>query len=137
MWLFGEQYMGAIAIEPEEDICRVLDKLFRMYISYKPQQKKYDNQIEECKRKVKSLSSMAFYSERRFAANEKDILCVVMLAPSIKANQYDLTQIDNYIYQLEKDKHNSKGRGKIQNIFCRIYVGRFCKITDGLFFYKR
>ncbi len=95
--------MGAIAIEPEEDICRVLDKLFRMYISYKPQQKKYDNQIEECKRKVKSLSSMAFYSERRLAANEKDILCVVMLAPSIKANQYDLAQIDNYIYQLEKD----------------------------------
>ncbi|WP_443925030.1 ATP-binding protein [Prevotella sp.] len=103
MWLFGEQYMGAIAIEPEEDICRVLDKLFRTYISYKPQPKKYDNQIEECKRKVKSLSSMAFYSERRLAANEKDILCVVMLAPSIKANQYDLAQIDNYIYQLEKD----------------------------------
>ena len=46
---------------------------------------------------------MAFYSERRLAANEKDILCVVMLAPSIKANQYDLAQIDNYIYQLEKD----------------------------------
>ena len=103
MWLFGEQYMGSIAIEPEEDICRVLDKLFKTYISYKPQQKKYDNQIEECKRKIKSLSSMAFYSERKLAGNEKDILCVVMLAPSIKANQYDLAQIDNYIYQLEKD----------------------------------
>lgn len=103
MWLFGEQYMGTIAIEPEEDICRVLDKLFKMYISYKPQKKKYDNQIEECKRKVKSLSSMAFYSERKLAGNEKDILCVVMLAPSIKANQYDLAQIDNYIYHLEKD----------------------------------
>ena len=104
MWLFGEQYMGTIAIEPEEDICRVLDKLFKTYISYKPQQKKYDNQIEECKRKVKSLTSMAFYSEKKLAGNEKDILCVVMLAPSIKANQYDLAQIDNYIYQLEKDK---------------------------------
>lgn len=103
MWLFGEQYMGSIAIEPEEDICRVLDKLFKTYISYKPQLKKYDNQIEECKRKIKSLSSMAFYSERKLAGNEKDILCVVMLAPSIKANQYDLAQIDNYIYQLEKD----------------------------------
>ena len=103
MWLFGEQYMGTIAIEPEEDICRVLDKLFKTYISYKPQQKKYDNQVEDCKRKVKSLSSMAFCSERRLAGNEKDILCVVMLAPSIKANQYDLAQIDNYIYQLEKD----------------------------------
>lgn len=103
MWLFGEQYMGSIAIEPEEDICRVLDKLFKTFISYKPQQKKYDNQIEECKRKIKSLSSMAFYSERKLAGNEKDILCVVMLAPSIKANQYDLAQIDNYIYQLEKD----------------------------------
>lgn len=103
MWLFGEQYMGSIAIEPEEDICRVLDKLFKTYISYKPQQKKYDNQIEECKRKIKSLSSMAFYSERKLAGKEKDILCVVMLAPSIKANQYDLAQIDNYIYQLEKD----------------------------------
>lgn len=103
MWLFGEQYMGTIAIEPEEDICRVLDKLFKTYISYKPQQKKYDNLVENCKRKVKTLSSMAFCSERRLAGNEKDILCVVMLAPSIKANQYDLTQIDNYIYQLEKD----------------------------------
>lgn len=103
MWLFGEQYMGSIAIEPDEDICRVLDKLFKTYISYKPQQKKYDNQIEECKRKIKSLSSMAFYSERKLAGNEKEILCVVMLAPSIKANQYDLAQIDNYIYQLEKD----------------------------------
>lgn len=102
MWLFGEQYMGTIAIEPEDDICRVLDNLFKTYISYKPQ-KKYDNMVEGCKRKVKSLSSMAFSSERKLAVNEKDVLCIVMLAPSIKANQYDLTQIDNYIYQLEKD----------------------------------
>lgn len=103
MWLFGNQYMGMIAIEPEEDICRVLDNIFRKYINYKPQPKKYDNEIEGCKRKVKSLSSMAFYSEKKLASNEKEILCVVMFAPSIKVNQYDLAQIDNYIYQLEKD----------------------------------
>lgn len=102
MWLFGEQYMGTIAIEPEEDICRVLNGLFKTYISYKPQ-KKYDNIVDECKRKVKSLSSMAFSSERKLSNNEKEILCVVVLAPSIKVNQYDLAQIDNYIYQLEKD----------------------------------
>ena len=103
MLLLGGRGGGGGAGGPGEDICRVLDKLFRTYISYKPQPKKYDNQIEEFKLIVMSLSSMAFYSERRLAANEKDILCVVMLAPSIKANQYDLAQIDNYIYQLEKD----------------------------------
>ncbi len=102
MWLFGEQYMGTIAIEPEDNICRVLDKLFKEYFSYKPQ-KKNNNLLEDCKRKIRSLSSMDFYSERKLTANEKDILCVVMLAPSIKVNQYDLAQIDNYIYQLEKD----------------------------------
>lgn len=102
MWLFGEQYIGTIVINSEEDIRRVLDELFKKYLSYKPQ-KKYDNLIEDCKRRVKSLRSMDFYSERRLAGNEKEILCVLMLAPSIKASQYDLAQIDNYIYRLEKD----------------------------------
>lgn len=127
MWLFGEQYMGTIAIEPEEDICRVLDKLFKMYISYKPNQKKYDNQIEECKRKVKSLSSMAFYSERKLAGNEKNILCVVMLAPSIKVNQYDLAQIDNYIYHLEKDSTIVKDGVRFRIYFMASMLADFAK----------
>lgn len=127
MWLFGEQYMGTIAIEPEEDICRVLDKLFKTYISYKPQPKKYDNQIENCKRKVKSLSSMAFYSERKLAGNEKDVLCVVMLAPSIKANQYDLAQIDNYIYQLEKGNTIVKEGVKFRIYFMVSILSDFAK----------
>ena len=127
MWLFGEQYMGTIAIEPEEDICRVLDKLFKTYISYKPQQKKYDNQVEDCKRKVKTLPSMAFCSERRLAGNEKDILCVVMLAPSIKVNQYDLAQIDNYIYQLEKDNTIVKEGVKFRIYFIASMLADFAK----------
>lgn len=115
MWLFGEQYVGTIVINPEEDIRRVLDDLFKKYIYYRPQ-KKYNNLIEGCKRKVKSLQSMIFYSERRLAGNEKEILCVLMLAPAIKANQYDLAQIDNYIYQLEKENTIVK-----ENIRFRMY----------------
>lgn len=126
MWLFGEQYMGTIAIEPEEDICRVLDDLFKTYISYKPQ-KKYDNIAEECKRKVKSLSSMSFSSERKLTDNEKDILCVVMLAPSIKANQYDLAQIDNYIYQLEKDNTIVKDGVRFRIYFIVSMLADFAK----------
>lgn len=126
MWLFGEQYMGTIAIEPEEDICRVLDGLFKTYISYKPQ-KKYDNIVDECKRKVKSLSSMAFSSERKLSSNEKEILCVVVLAPSIKANQYDLAQIDNYIYQLEKDNTIVKEGVKFRIYFMVSILADFAK----------
>ena len=102
MWLFGEQYVSSIASEPDEEICRVLNCLFNRYMDYKPQ-KKYGNVLENCKRKVKSLSAKAFYSERKLTINEKDILCVIMLAPSVQVGQYDLLQIDNYIYQLEKD----------------------------------
>lgn len=126
MWLFGEQYMGTIAIEPEEDICRVLDGLFKTYISYKPQ-KKYDNIVDECKRKIKSLSSMAFSSERKLSSNEKEILCVVVLAPSIKANQYDLAQIDNYIYQLEKDNTIVKEGVKFRIYFMVSILADFAK----------
>lgn len=127
MWLFGEQYMGTIAIEPEEDICRVLDGLFKKYISYKPQPRKHDNQIENCKRKVKSLPSMAFCSERKLTGNEKDVLCIVMLAPSIKANQYDLAQIDNYIYQLEKDNTIVKEGVKFRIFFIVSMLADFAK----------
>ena len=102
MWLFGEQYINSIASDPDEETCRVLNRLFNSYIDYKPQ-KKNGNVLESCKRKVKSLSAKAFYSERKLTINEKDVLCVIMLAPSVKVEQYDLQQIDNYIYQLEKD----------------------------------
>ena len=102
MWLFGEQYTDTIAKAPDEDICRVLDQLFKSNISYKPQ-KKYNNVLESCKPKVKSLPAMAFYSERKLSADMKEILCVVMLAPSIEVSQHDLAQIDSYIYQLETD----------------------------------
>lgn len=126
MWLFGEQYMGTIVVKPEEDVCRVLDRLFKIYISYKPQ-KKYDNLMEGCRRKVKSLSSMTFSSERKLSDNEKDILCVVMLAPSIKANQYDLAQIDNYIYQLEKDNTIVKEGVKFRIYFVTSMLADFVK----------
>ena len=102
MWLFGEQYINSIASEPDEEICRVLNHLFCLYMDYKPQ-KKYGNVLEDCKRKVKSLSAKAFYSEKKLTISEKDVLCVIMLAPSVQVGQYDLVQIDKYIYQLEKD----------------------------------
>lgn len=126
MWLFGEQYADTIAKEPDEDICRVLDQLFKGNMSYKSQ-KKYNNVLEGCKPKVKSLSAMAFYSERKLAADYKEVLCVVMLAPSIEVNQYDLAQIDNYIYQLEKDNTIVKDGVRFSIHFIVSVLGDFAK----------
>ena len=126
MWLFGEQYTDTIAKEPDEDTCRVLDQLFKSNISYKPQ-KKYNNVLESCKPKVKSLPAMAFYSERKFAADLKEILCVVMLAPSIEVSQHDLAQIDSFIYQLETDNTIVKEGVKFRFHFIVSVLGNFAK----------
>lgn len=144
MWLFGEQYTDTIAKEPDEDICRVLDQLFKINISYKSQ-KKYNHVLEGCKPKVKSLSAMAFCSERKLAADYKEVLCVVMLAPSIEVNQYDLAQIDNYIYQLEKDNTIVKDGVRFSIHFIVSVLGDFAKsqlnssnlISSEPFLYKK
>lgn len=83
--------------------------------------------LEGCKPKVKSLSAMAFYSERKLAADYKEVLCVVMLAPSIEVNQYDLAQIDNYIYQLEKDNTIVKDGVRFSIHFIVSVLGDFAK----------
>ena len=126
MWLFGEQYTDTIAKEPDEDTCRVLDQLFKNNISYKPH-KKYNNVLEGCKPKVKSLTAMAFYSERKLAADLKEILCIVMFPPSIEVSQYELAQIDSYIYQLEKDNTIVKEGVRFRFHFIVSVLGDFAK----------
>ena len=126
MWLFGEQYTDTIAKAPDEDICRVLDQLFKSNISYKPQ-KRNNNVLKDCKPKVKSLPAMAFYSERKLSADMKEVLCIVMLAPSIEVNQHDLAQIDNYIYRLETDNTIVKDGVKFSFYFIVSVLGNFAK----------
>ena len=126
MWLFGEQYTDTIAKAPDEDICRVLDQLFKSNISYKPQ-KRNNNVLKDCKPKVKSLPAMAFYSERKLSADMKEVLCIVMLAPSIEVNQHDLAQIDNYIYQLETNNTIVKDGVKFNFYFIVSVLGNFAK----------
>lgn len=126
MWLFGEQYTDTISKAPDEDICRVLDQLFKSNIYYKPQ-KRNNNVLKDCKPKVKSLPAMAFYSERKLSADMKEVLCIVMLAPSIEVNQHDLAQIDNYIYQLETDNTIVKDGVKFSFYFIVSVLGNFAK----------
>lgn len=126
MWLFGEQYTSTIAKEPDDDTRRVLDNLFKSNISYKPQ-KKYNNVLEDCKQKVKLLPAMAFYSERLLSADMKEVLCLVMLAPSIQVNQYDLAQIDSYLYQLGKDNTIVKEGVKFRFYFIVSLLSDFAK----------
>ena len=57
----------------------------------------------------------------------KEVLCIVMLAPSIEVNQHDLAQIDNYIYRLETDNTIVKDGVKFSFYFIVSVLGNFAK----------
>lgn len=56
-----------------------------------------------------------------------EVLCIVMLAPSIEVNQHDLAQIDNFIYELETDNTIVKDGVKFNFYFIVSVLGNFAK----------
>lgn len=126
LWIFGDEYYNSLADEPNQSISAVFDKLFKQYILYKPT-KKFNNLLPGVKQNVKSLSSSYFAFSKQLGNNQKEVICINMFAPSFQIEQNEITHINSYIFNLEKDNTIDKDGVAFKIYFIGSHLTEYAK----------
>ena len=109
LWIFGEEYNETLKLWSDTNLENNLDELNRKYLNYKPS-KDDENLIEEVKGKVKSITDLFFYNEKRLGNGRREVMVVELKAPKCAISQKELNQVERYGFEIYNQpvfpKHN-------------------------------
>lgn len=108
LWIFGEEYLGTPLLWSDTNLGNNIEKLNKDYLDYKPTSK--DNNLIAVKGKIKSITDLFFYNEKKMGNGRDEVMIVELKAPKCAIHQKELNQVDTYGYEIanrsEFPKHN-------------------------------
>lgn len=108
LWIFGEEYLGTPVLWSDKNLGNNIEKLHKDYLDYKPSSK--DNNLIDVKGKIKSITDLFFYNEKKLGNGRDEVMIVELKAPKCAIHQKELNQVDTYGYEIanrsEFPKHN-------------------------------
>lgn len=99
LWVFGEEYNETLKLWSDTSLANNLDELHRKYLNYNPT-KDDENLIEEVKGKVKSITDLFFYNEKKLGNGRREVMIVELKAPKCAIGQKELNQVERYGYEI-------------------------------------
>ena len=99
LWVFGEEYNETLKLWSDTSLANNLDELHRKYLNYNPT-KEDENLIEEVKGKVKSITDLFFYNEKKLGNGRREVMIVELKAPKCAIGQKELNQVERYGYEI-------------------------------------
>jgi len=99
LWVFGEEYNETLKLWSDTSLANNLDELHRKYLDYQPT-KDDENLIEEVKGKVKSITDLFFYNEKRLGNGRREVMIVELKAPKCAIGQKELNQVERYGFEI-------------------------------------
>ena len=98
LWVFGEEYLGTPALWSDTNLGNNIEKLHQDFLDYKPTSK--DNNVIEVKGKIKSITDLFFYNEKKLGNGRDEVMIVELKAPRCAIHQKELNQVDLYGYEI-------------------------------------
>lgn len=98
LWVFGEEYLGTPALWSDKNLGNNIEKLHHQYLDYKPSSK--DNNLIEVKGKIKSITDLFFYNEKKLGNGRDEVMIVELKAPKCAIHQKELNQVDTYGFEI-------------------------------------
>lgn len=108
LWIFGEEYLGTPILWSDKNLGNNLDDLHNKYLAYNPTNK--DENLISVKGKIRSITDLFFYNEKKMGNGRKEVMIVELKAPKCAIHQKELNQVDMYGFQIANEpkfpKHN-------------------------------
>ena len=101
LWIFGEEYLGTPYLWSDTNLGNNLDQLHSKYLDYKPTGK--DGNLVGVKGKIKSITDLFFYNEKKLGNGRKEVMIVELKAPRCAIHQKELNQVDLYGFQIANE----------------------------------
>lgn len=101
LWLFGEQFATSPTLfsdkNLQDNLVQLRDKCFNYELT-----KDDDNLVEIEDEKIRDITDLFFFNERRVDNEKMEIMIVELKRPSCRISQKELYQVDKYLYDIEK-----------------------------------
>lgn len=99
LWLFGEQYESTTKLFSDKNLEKNLEELSKKHLSDQPTVED-ENLIEVRDEKLRTITDLFFFNEKRIGENESEIMVVELKSPICKITQKEIGQIDKYAFQI-------------------------------------
>ena len=106
LWIFGEEYLGTPVLWSDKNLGNNIEQLHHDYLDYKPTSK--DNNLIEVKGKIRSITDLFFYNEKKLGNGRDEVMIVELKAPKCAIHQKELNQVDLYGYEIANRSEFSK-----------------------------
>lgn len=107
LWVFGEEYNNTLKLWSDESLANNLDELHSKYLNY-ALKKEDENLINEVKGKVRSITDLFFYNEKKLGDGRREVMIVELKAPKCAISHKELTQVDRYAYEISSQSQYPK-----------------------------
>ena len=99
LWVFGEEYNDTLKLWSDTSLENNLNELHDKYLNYQPT-KNDENLIEDIKGKVKSITDLFFYNEKKLGNGRREVMIVELKAPKCAIGQKELNQVERYAFEI-------------------------------------
>ena len=99
LWVFGEEYNDTMKLWSDTSLENNLNELHDKYLNYQPT-KNDENLIEDIKGKVKSITDLFFYNEKKLGNGRREVMIVELKAPRCAIGQKELNQVERYAFEI-------------------------------------
>jgi len=101
LWIFGEQYNGAISLWSDKKIGNILEEIRLQTLTYEPTQED-ENLIPIKEKGLNDITDLFFTNEKITDDGSKEYMIVELKAPKCAIGQKEIAQIDKYAFTVEK-----------------------------------